>query len=49
MVQSPLGTDHVPVPTHAPVGEGLEHETMDLRVAGSIPGQDIHICKNVSG
>ena len=38
MVQSPLVTDLVPLPIHVPVGEGIGHGTMDLWVAGSVPG-----------
>ena len=43
MVQSPLVTDLVPLPIHVPVGQGLERGTMDLWVAGSIPGHAMQI------
>ena len=39
MAQSPLVTVHIPLPIYGPVGEGLEHGTMDVKVAGSVPGQ----------
>ena len=42
MAQSALVIVYVPHQTHAPIGEQLEHSTMDLKVAGSIPSQDIH-------
>ena len=41
MAQSPLVIAYVPLPTYAPIGEQLEHGTIDLWVAGSLPGQDI--------
>ena len=39
MAQSPLVSDHVPLPTHGPVGDGVEHGVMHLEVAGSIPAE----------
>ena len=43
MAQSPLVTDHVPLPTHDPVGEWIEHGIINLEVPGSIPGEYILI------
>ena len=39
----PLVTVHIPLPTHAPMGEQIEHSTMDMKVAGSLPSQDFEM------
>ena len=41
MAQSPLVIVYVPHQIHAPIGEPLEHSTMYLKVAGSLPSQDM--------
>ena len=46
MVQSPLVTVNVPALTQAPIGEQLEHSTMDLKKAGSLPSQNMDRCNS---